>query len=78
MGGIVRFLRPLALIGALARASVNGLCEVIEPSSEGLNIAAEILDFVTKGGKRRQLMADGFELCGEHRIQPSCGRLHPG
>ena len=78
MGGIVRFLRPLALIGALARARVYGLGEVIEPSSEGLNIAAEILDFVTKGGERRQLMADGFELRGEYRIQSSCGRLRPG
>lgn len=78
MCGIVRFLRGLALVGVFARTRVYRLGEVLNPSSEGLNIATEILDFVAKGGQRRQLMADGFELCGQDRIQPSPGRLRPG
>ena len=78
MSGGVRFLRGLALVGVPARARVYGLGEVIDPSSEGLNIAAEILDFVAEGGKRRQLMADGFELCGQDHIEPSPGRVRAG
>ena len=53
MGGIVRFLRALALVRLLACARVYGLGEVIDPSGEAFDIAAEVLDFVTKGGQRR-------------------------
>ena len=78
MGGILRFRRGLPLVGVFVRARVYGLGEVINPNSQGLNVPAELLDFVAKGGKRRQLMADCFELCGQDRIQPGPGRLRPG